>query len=178
MPIENGAEESGVTGDSFAQCIADLTNEEVLYLGDPGVIDRILQVASTDMWVHLERGDADRAVDAHFRIAGMVAEILLNKVPGTAPVPGWNNPGSIDQYVLVACDEAEGDCPEAILASAVLQMFTEFLALTSRVEDSLGDLDAQSQVAAIYGKYRNLFMGIPATCFEGLDMKVTHALGD
>ena len=75
--------------------------------------------------------EIDSAIDAYFRIARMVAANLLNKVPGTTPITGWNKPGCIDQYVLGACNVAEGDSPEEILAIAVLAMFQEFIALNS-----------------------------------------------
>ena len=146
--------------------IATLNYDYPLDLSNPSHVEVLLQNAGTRFWKSFVESASLEYVEDGERIAREVARTLLGQNPQTIPVPEWNSNGAIDRFIQAQLNVNEVD-PENILTAAVLEMFSEFMAV-SEYAQTPGVLDEQWnwQIDATYQSFRDLFMGIPFEVFE------------
>ena len=150
----------------FSDAIAAASQEELPYLGDPKQIEAILQMAASDFWDAMDNEDSALVPDIAEQIARRAADILLCKIPGVLPVPGWNNTSAIIEFVADRIGMQIGEKPEDVIVVAIFEMFGKFQRLCNfAATPGASDEQFSTRVGAIYEEYRNLFMGIPTKDF-------------
>lgn len=80
--------------DMFGASLAAATKES--YLGDPVVLDALLEFWSAEFVEQIQRGKP--AAETARRIASRLSRILLGKNESYSPIRKWNAPGGIDVF--------------------------------------------------------------------------------
>ncbi len=130
------------------------------WLGDYKTVDRLLRslVKETLESKAKTGSEFSKKLD---KSAREVAHVLLGYDDRFPPVPHWNIPGQIDEYVAKQ-EGIESDEPEERIAGALIRMVIQLreLAGTMETENVLPE-QWQFQASGIIGQYVRLMLGLP-----------------
>jgi hypothetical protein len=150
----------------FADSIATAADDDNQYLGDAVVVETILRAAIGEFMSLVQEGKATQA-DME-RIARRAAGIFLGHDKDFTPVPKWNAPGHIDEFVAKWVGSEETDAV-ARLEQMMVEMMGQSLEI-ARIADRPDALDEEWkwQLPAMFQEYTWLLLGIPpGTEIEG-----------
>lgn len=129
-------------------------------LGDPEQLDSILREA-----IYSASADPEQMRNIFEATGRLLSGVELGDF---VPVPGWNEPGKIDEFVAKWVGSSESD-PARRLEHLLVQCFVDLAALAEDETLVNGPLEADY----VFGHYVALLMGFaPGTdAYEGLDLE-------
>jgi len=141
---------------------ASSATEDIAYLGDPNVVGALLRetvVSVMDVYARPNVSDADKMGKLQ-RECQKLGSILLGTLSKSdfSPIPGWNQPGGIDEFCAKWCGSSETS-PRARMEHAALKMMTEVMEL-AKYAGRASEEESKWQLDAIIQSYTGIFMGI------------------
>lgn len=129
------------------------------YLGDPTVVEALLRLVLSEATKVINQ-DPTKGKKKIRSLCRHAAKVLLGYEEAYAPVPGWNEPGAIDEFAAKWLGSAEAD-PVTRLEHTVLKLVLEALDIGDYAATP-GVLPEQWkwQLDAMMQKYVGVLMGI------------------
>jgi hypothetical protein len=89
-----------------------------------------------------------------------LADILLGQNPLYTPMPSWNKPGQIDEWIAQELN-VKNETPQEVVACAFAEFLADIYALYNLAcQPNTKDEQWTPQIDLIVGKYRNLLLGV------------------
>jgi len=132
------------------------------YLGNPTVVNEILVNLWNTTFTRWNSGlvDADAWIKADIERCEQMALIFLGADETFVPMPGWNRPGIIDQFLALRLQIDESN-PTIRLAYILLEFLREMWAAVSASRKDPNDAEIFNRLSHIaIEKYRYLLMGV------------------
>ena len=129
------------------------------YLGDYRRVEKWLREQGRIFLGALREGSAP--IDAAMPVAKTIATVLLGKDPAWTPIPGWNEPGGIDESLAMAMESEETN-PEEVLEQWAVSFMSELLAVAKYAgQPNVTPEQWQWQADEVYSTFTRNALGIP-----------------
>lgn len=156
MSDSNKGSEKGL----FQAALDQAVDTDRGYLGDADVVESMLREFVNDC-VQLSTSDTpDEYVSKVHKLSHDVAREFLGTTQSNHLVPGWNQPGGIDEHLAKWAGVDEQD-PEVRVSGALLRMLADFsdIAAYAMKPDTLEE-QVRFQIDGMFQHFTGLFIGL------------------
>jgi hypothetical protein len=132
-------------------------------LADQAVVFEVLRTAVDELMQHYQDESSDRMPTPKFisELSGRVADVFLGKDRSYLPVPGWNEPGKIDEWIITQIPFQVATARERV-QMAIIQFFSDLVELANFAnQDGVLDEQWKPSWTEKFIEYCMLLMGVP-----------------
>jgi len=172
MTEETTPQQKWADPDMFSTSVADAGKQNNL-ASQQTVVD-ILKVIVGNVFNNAEDKTPEELLKIVHDQSVEFAHIMLGKSSNYIPMPAWNEPGKIDQFLAKWIGSTETD-PENILEHFLVMFLQDLMDLdTYANQPETLDEQANWQVSAIFQRYSYLLIGVDPPTQAMLDLRPTN----